>query len=151
MFWLFKCIGMILILVVSVIIGFGLSAKEIQKYEKLRFVCRGINSLAERLRISNASAKKLLKLSFPDEVLSWKAEEYFINEKDFLSEDLCLFKEFLKDFGKGDAKSEYNRAIGYANLFECRYKELKEKSGTLCGLYRKLGFLVGLFICVFLM
>lgn len=151
MFWLFKCIGMILILLVSATVGFRLSAKEIRIYEKLRLVYRGINSLAERLRISNTPAKKLLKLSFSQEVLFWQMQEYFINEKDFLSEDLCLFKEFLKDFGKGDAKSEYARAIGYANLFENRYKELKEKSGPLCILYKKLGFLIGLFICVFLM
>ena len=150
MFGCVKGIGIMLVMSVSVIMGFYFSSQTIIKNEKTRLIYRGINSLAERLRISSMKSKKLLKISFSEEVLYWKNEEYFIDKSNLSSEDISLFEEFLKGFGKGDTKSEYLRALGYAKLFENRYKELKEKSGPLCSLYRKLGVLTGLFICVFL-
>lgn len=151
MFWLFKGIGMVLIMTVSAIFGFNYSSKLLHQNEKLRLIYSGMSSLAERIRISNFKATKLLKMSFSEDVLYFKGQEYFIDKRNLCVEDIYLFEEFLKDFGKSDSQSEYSRAIGYASLFENRYKETKEKNQPLCSLYRKLGILFGLFICVFLM
>ena len=151
MFWLFKGIGMVLIMTVSAIAGFFYSSKILRQNEKIRLIYSGINRLAQRIRISNFKATKLLKVSFSEDVLCFKGEDYFIDKSNLCDEDIYLFEEFLSDFGKSDSKSEYSRAIGYASLFENRYKEMKEKNGPLCSLYRKLGILFGLFICVFLM
>lgn len=150
MFWVFKGIGMILIMTVSVVFGFYLSAELIRKNEKLRLIYRSLDCLAQRVRISNMNASKLLKTCFSDEVLYFEEHKFFINKTNLSNEDICLLEEFLSGFGKGDTHSEYTRAVGYADLFENRYKEMKEKNGPLCSLYRKLGTLLGLFICVFL-
>ena len=67
------------------------------------------------------------------------------------NDDKALLNEFLKSFGKGDTKAEIERCEAYISLFEAKTNDAKDEFDEQQRLYKTLGFLGGIFICIFFM
>ena len=91
----------------------------------------------------------LLNLCFKDIKIAETEGGFIALDCDLNEEDSALLNEFLKGLGMSDSQSEYNRAIGYSSLFENKFKEAQKDSKSLCKLYKSLGVLSGIFICIF--
>ena len=74
-----------------------------------------------------------------------------INQSYLTAEDITLLREFFSDSGMGDIDSEYERTLAYAQLIKLQYDTARDDCSKLCRLYKSLGALFGIFICIFLL
>lgn len=58
-------------------------------------------------------------------------------------------KGFFKDIGMSDSKSEYERCELYITLLEAQISEAEKNYTELGKLYKSIGLLSGIFICIF--
>ena len=65
--------------------------------------------------------------------------------------DCEIVKNFFKDIGMSDAKSEYERCELYISLLNTQIAEAEKNYTELGKLYKNIGFLSGVFICILLL
>lgn len=132
----FKILGLLSILLVCTAAGFMKAFSLKGRYDNLVTVKNGILKLRERIRLHSGNKSCLLTQCFPASIT--------LN-----GDDKKLFDEFIENFGKGDTREEIERSGAYASLFETKIKEAKKEADEQQRLYKTLGFLSGLFLCIF--
>lgn len=141
-----KAVGLFLVLSVSTLTGFFKAHSLKERQTALSDICISLKELKERIRIERSDISYLLKTCFRDSVnIEGGITKEGLNQKD--KELLC---EYLNKAGMADAYSECERISVYITLFEERLASAAEESARLCKLYRSSGFLIGLFICIFI-
>ncbi len=144
-----KITGLALVLSVSTAIGF-LRAAALKTREKRLFglyLC--MCDLKERIRLENDELRDVLKKSFNGQV-SETDGGFKISANGILPEDEKLINEYLSSAGMSDPDAEYERAQLYASLVKKQHFAAAANSAQLCKLYKTIGFMAGIFICIFL-
>jgi hypothetical protein len=137
---LFKILGFVLIIFTTSAIGF-LKANELNlRYKKLCNFSKSIGNLKEHIRLHSGERERLLKICFG---------EFPLNYSSLTKDDVELMGEFLKDFGFADTKAEYERCQLYINFINQKSDEAKQKYSELNRLYKNIGVLSGVLICIF--
>ncbi len=146
--WLFKIGGLALIFLASWGVGFFKAMSLKARYEKLKKLCIGIDSLMNRVLIGE-ELEKIITLSFERELIYIENGDIVLNEANLLSEDISIVKEFTEGMGLRNKKGEYERCLLYKKMLEQRQSEALESSRSLSRLYNSLGLLIGIFLCIF--
>ena len=137
---LFKFIGLFFILSVCTTAGFIKALTLKNRLDSLNMIKSGLLKLKEQLRLKSGNKNRLLKNCFsvfPDDL------------SDLTKDDKTLWSDFLADFGKGDTKQEYDRCTVFITLFGNEITKAEAVYNEQQKLYKSLGFLSGVFVCIF--
>lgn len=137
---LFKVLGLLSLVVSGTALGFYKSYLLFQRQKQLLEICNGL----ERLALLITSSVKDLDVLFKE---SFKGEK--IDTFGLLKSDKEILENLISSIGISNRKREYNNVILCKNLLEKQFLEAKEEHNSLSKLYRSLGFLGGLFLCIF--
>lgn len=140
MIWLFKLSGFTLIIITTYIAGYLKSNSLNLRRKKLIAIKSAINDLKQRIRLSHTEIDKLISVSFKDIL-----DIYSNLEK----RDIEIIKDFFNDIGMSDSKAEYERCELYISLINTQIAEAEKNYTELSKLYKSIGFLSGIFICIF--
>ena len=143
---LIKITGLALVLSVSTAIGF-LRAAALKTRLFGLYLC--MCDLKERIRLENDELRDVLKKSFNGQV-SETDGGFKISVNGILPEDEKLINEYFSSAGMSDPDAEYERAQLYASLVKKQHSAAAANSAQLCKLYKTIGFMAGIFICIFL-
>jgi hypothetical protein len=138
--WLFKLSGFTLIILTTYIAGYLKSNSLNLRRKKLIAIKSAINDLKQRIRLSHTEIDKLISVSFKDIL-----DIYSNLEK----RDIEIIKDFFNDIGMSDSKAEYERCEVYISLLNTQIAEAEKNYTDLSKLYKSIGFLSGIFICIF--
>ncbi len=137
---LFKITGLILILAVCTALGFLKALSLKARVDSLCEVKQALLMLKEKIRLRIGDKARLIN------------ECFNINPESTLSDkngDLKLWREFYNGFGLSDTENEYKRCTAYISLFDNKINDAQSELLKQQKLYKSLGFLSGLFICIF--
>ena len=148
---LFKISGLLIILLCCWIIGFIKSEKLILRKNRLDSFCKGFTVLKERIRCGEGEISTLILKSFEKNLFYLKSNTIKVNKEHLKTEEIILIEEYLECAGMLDPDSEFEKCKMYANLLNQQYKKADEECSALCKLYKTIGFLGGIFICIFLL
>lgn len=137
---LFKVLGLLSLVVSGTALGFYKSYLLFQRQKQLLEICNGL----ERLALLITSSVKDLDVLFKE---SFKGEK--IDTFGLLNRDKEILENLISSIGISNRKKEYDNVILCKNLLEKQFLEAKEEHNSLSKLYRSLGFLGGLFLCIF--
>ena len=147
--WLFKVSGMFLIFAVRTASGFLKSSALKKRAEKLLSFSRSAAELGERIRSGGGEIKELLTVCFSEGLLKFGGDGYSVDDSFLKQEDTALIEEFFGVLGMSDAYAEYERTLAYSELIKARQELADAEYRQQSRLYRSLGFLSGIFICIF--
>lgn len=137
---LFKILGFLMIIFTTAAIGFSKSAELFWRHKKLCSIRKGITVLKERIRLCAGETDRLIEQSFETFPL-----DYSYLEK----EDTEIVDEFFKTLGMSDTTAECERCELYITLLEERIKEAEKRYREQGKLYRSIGIMSGIFVCIF--
>ena len=137
---LFKVLGLLSLVVSGTALGFYKAYLLFQRQKQLLEICNGL----ERLALLITSSVKDLDVLFKE---SFKGEK--IDTFGLLNRDKEILENLISSIGISNRKREYDNVILCKNLLEKQFLEAKEEHNSLSKLYRSLGFLGGLFLCIF--
>ena len=137
---LFKISGFILIIFTTFSIGFLKSSELGSRYKKLESIQKGIGELKERIRMGGGEIDRLLNSSF---------HEYPIDYSHLEKDDVEILNDFFSNVGLSDTKAEYERCEVYINLLKNKIEEANAKYHETARLYKSIGLLSGVFLCIF--
>ena len=137
---LFKIAGLITILLTCTAIGFLKSLALKGRFESLLYIKNSLLKLKEKLRLHSGDKSKLLNDCFT-------VPPQTIPHLD--NDDKALLNDFLHGLGKGDTTQEIERCVAFLNLFETKTNDAKADFNNRQKLYKTLGFLGGIFLCIF--
>lgn len=146
---LFKFCGMSLLFGVCTLWGFLKAAALKKRAEKLSDLQRNAAKLKELIRSGGGEITPLLRAAFPPDQLEFTENRIQVNKTYLKEEDVSLLEDFLNGIGMGDVLGVCQRISAYANLIKQRSDEAAKECEVLCRLYKSLGALIGLFICIF--
>ncbi len=146
---LFKVCGMFLLFGVCTLWGFSKAAALKKRAEKLSLFHRNGAKLRELIRSRGGEITPLLQTTFSPDQLKFKENRICVNKDYLKEEDISLLEEFLGGIGMGDILGVCERISAYVNLIKQRSDEAEKDCEVLCRLYKSLGALIGLFICIF--
>ena len=146
-----KVFGLFTVFGVSCIWGFFKSSLLKKRADKLTDFLKGMDFLSERIRIGTCEIKELLKISFKEDLIVYEESGFSIDADYLKNEDISLISEFLSEIGMGDINSECERIKTYKSIIELQYNTARNDCVNLCKLYKTLGVLIGVFICIFLL
>ena len=138
---LFKILGILSLVVSGMSLGFYKSYLLEQRKNRLLEICNGLDKLALLITSSVKDLDVLLKQSFKD----GKIDTFGL-----LKRDKEILENLISTLGISNRKREYENVILCKKLLEKQFLEAKEDYNSLSKLYRSLGFLGGLFLCIFL-
>lgn len=144
-----KILGLLTIFSVSSILGFLKSSVLYNRSQKLLDFLKGMDFLAERIKMNSGEISELLKISFKEGLLTKTDNEISVNSDYLKKEDISPINEFLNNLGMGDIKSEYERIKAYKTIIKLQYETARNDCLNLCKLYKTLGVLTGVFLCIF--
>lgn len=148
---LFKILGLLLILGVCVVSGF-LKADVLKKRsEKLQKNLEALNRLGELVRIGSYEIEELVMLCFSADTVAVEKGHIKLSGEYLLKEDIKILEDFFRGFGMADREAEYERTKLFYSLLENQYSAALGVYGKLGRLYRSIGFMGGLILCIFLM
>lgn len=136
---LFKISGLIIILAVCTSVGFFKAVSLKKRYDSLNEIKNGLLTLKEKLRLRSGDKNRLLNECFPQSIKT---------AENLKKEDISLWQGFLTVFGSGDTQQELQRCEAYIGLFDLRITEAKNEFDGQARLYKSLGVLSGIFICI---
>lgn len=160
-----KIIGIMLIFLSSVFVGFNLSKrlkKRIRILEDINELIISIKIMIEadcptvdELFCLMADQKKLDSFFIPKTAFlsrDYKRQiERECNNNSFLSEeDKQLFINFINELGNNYLDGQISIINGYIKQFENLIKKLKSEQGVKCRMYNSFGVLIGAFISIIL-
>ena len=134
-----KVLGLIFIMVVCTAFGFLKALALKSRVDSLQQIKNGILKLKEQLRLHKGNKQQLLKNCFP--VLQ--------NLLGLSHSDKTLWNDFVTNFGKGDTKQEFERCNAFIALYDNALLQAQNEYEKQQKLYKALGVLSGLFICIF--
>lgn len=146
---LFKISGLLLVFSAATAIGFLKSNELSVRAKRLDMLCRGLSELKERIRCGEGEIERLVLQSFDRELITAENGKITVNRNGLKSEDVTLLEEYFSDAGMSDIQSECERCRLYISLLKEQHRRAEEDCSKLCRLYRTLGFLSGIFICIF--
>ncbi len=147
---LFKALGLVTLFFACSAQGF-LKAQSLKKRaEKLALAEKGLSQTAEFIRGEGCEKERLVSRCFTEEMVIIGSQGVVVNGAFFEGEDILLMEEFFSGFGMGDVEGEYNRTRLYTQLIKKQKEQAQENAQRLCRLYRSLGVLSGIFLCIFL-
>ena len=149
MAWLFKTLGLIIIMSACSLAGFFKSFALKRRHKKLQNIYRSMSELRERIRMGTGEIENLVYLSFNTDTVCLQNGNAVIYNMYLEKSDAEILEEFFKALGMSDSESEYERIGLYMALTEKKCVEAENKCGEMCRLYSSLGVLCGLFICIF--
>lgn len=138
--WQFKIAGFVIVIIATSAIGFLKSQQLKLRHKRLCAFRNGLLELKEHIRLGSGELERILKQSFD------------IDYTDFIhleKEDIEILQDFFHKVGMSDSLAEAKRCELYINLLTPRIKSAKEKYAQLGKLYRNIGIMSGLFICIF--
>ncbi len=136
---LFKIIGFALIITTTSLLGLIKANNLNLRCKKLKNIKASMLDLKQRIRLSHLEIDKLIELSFKG------TPDYSNLEKN----DCQIIKEFFQDIGMSDCDGECERCKLYINLLDRQINEAEKSYYELNKLYKYIGFLSGVFICIF--
>lgn len=137
---LFKLLGFLLIISVSTCLGFLKSNSLNLRRKKLCAIKNGITDLKQHIRLSNTEIDNLINVCFNN------VPDRYSNLQ---NSDIEIIEGFFKDLGMSDSKSEIDRCELYIGLLDNQINEAENNYIELSRLYKSIGFLGGIFICIF--
>lgn len=137
---LFKALGFVLIISSTTLFGFLKSNSLRARYKKLCSIKNAVSDLKQRIRLSHGEIDKLIALSFE------KIPDYY---SDLGKSDIEIVKEFFSNIGLSDTKAECERCELCISLIDTQILEAQSDCQNLSKLYKSIGFLSGIFICIF--
>ena len=144
-----KLSGIFMLLSFSTLAGFLKSAKLKSRAVSLKEICISLKELKERIRLERYEINRLLKICFKD-CLDLSSHPPFLKKEGLEKSDVTLFYEYLNNAGMADTQYECERLDLYIHLFEKRFTDAEDTYKRLGKLYRTCGFLIGLFVCIFI-
>ena len=148
--WLFKLAGMLLIFSTCIAVGFLKSFNLKQRAEGLHYYHNSLNVLSERILRERGEIKTILPQSFKNGDVYIENGRIIADIKGLDKKDKELSEEFLTELGKLDIKGEYDRTKLYSSLFENEAISAEKQYNEQSKLYRSLGVMAGIFVCIFL-
>ena len=148
---LFKALGLALVFGVCMLFGI-LKAEALKKRsERLQKIIKALNRLGELVRMGSYEIGELIKLCFKLDAV-WLEKNCIRFSKDYLlKEDIKILEDFFVGFGMADRDAEYERTKLFYALLENQYSAAAEVYSRLGRLYRSIGVMGGLILCIFLM
>ena len=137
---LFKLSGFTLIVLTTTAIGFLKSNSLNMRYKKLCNLKSAVTDLKQRIRLSHGEIDKLIAVSFKN-----IPDLYSNLEKS----DISITENFFKDIGMLDTDSECERCDLYISLLDTQIINAQKNYHELGKLYKSIGFMSGLFFCIF--
>lgn len=136
-----KFLGLLSLVISATAMGFYKSYLLGLRKRKLLDICNGLDKLARLIVSSVKDLDILLKECF-------KGGE--IDTFGLLNSDKEILENLIFTIGISNRKREYDNVILCKKLLEKQYADAKEEYESLSKLYRSLGFLGGVFVCIFL-
>lgn len=137
---LFKVTGFILVIFTTSAIGF-LKANELNlRFRKLTDLYKSIATLKEGIRLHGGDIERLINLSFA---------EFPISTAHLKKEDITIIDDFFENLGAQDTVAEYERCELYINLLKTQADKAQKQHLELNRLYKNIGVLSGILICIF--
>ena len=138
---LFKVTGFALIIASCSAVGF-LKANSLNlRAKKLYSLQKSVSRLKELIRLGGGEIDRLILQSF---------DSLPIDYSNTVVSDSEIIETLLKEITTMDTKSAYNRCEISLTLLKGRYDEAQNKYRELGKLYKSIGMLSGIFICIFL-
>ena len=148
---LFKLLGLALIFTVCFASGF-LKAESLKKRsDKLQEILKALNRLGELIRMGNYEIGELVGLCFKPSQATAENGKIKLSKEYLLKEDIKILEDFFTDFGVADRSAEYERTKLFYSLLESQHSAAAGVYGQLGRLYRSIGLMGGLILCIFLM
>lgn len=138
---LFKFIGLILIITVCASAGFLKANKLKLRAEKLASLQKGVIRLKELIRLGCGEIDQLVAQSF---------KEYPLDYSYLEMADCEITEGLIKEIGILDSISAYNRCEICITLLDNLKVEAEQNYHELGKLYKSIGALSGIFICILL-
>ena len=110
------------------------------RYKKLCNLKSAVTDLKQRIRLSHGEIDKLIAVSFKN-----IPDLYSNLEKS----DISITENFFKDIGMLDTDSECERCELYISLLDTQIINAQKNYHELGKLYKSIGFMSGLFFCIF--
>ncbi|MBQ4119129.1 MAG: stage III sporulation protein AB [Clostridia bacterium] len=135
---IFKLLGFMLIIIVCCTIGF-IKANELQlRCKKLEIFKKGILEFKERLRLSYGELDRLKSKCFKTP----------IDYSGLYKGDSEIIESMFREIPLLDRENAYNRCTLAVELLNKQYAEAQTKQKELGKLYKSIGVLGGIFICI---
>lgn len=148
---LFKIFGLLFIFSVCAVLGVLKSDSLKRRGERLQDILKSLSRLSELIRMGNYEMDELVSICFDSSVISVSCGKFRLKEEYLLKEDVTLLRDFFADFGMTDKESEYERTKFYYSLLKAQHSTALKVHSELGRLYRSIGFMGGLILCIFLM
>ncbi len=135
---MFKILGFLIIITVCASIGFLKSGELKLRYKKLCLLCEGVLSLKERIRLSGGELKRLLCECF----------SYPLDYSELYKSDCEIIDSLFAEISLLDREGACKRCDLALELLKQKQAEAKERYLQLGKLYKSIGALSGIFICI---
>ena len=144
-----KFLGFFLIFSVCAALGVLKSLSLKERALTLNTYQKALHTLAERVRADSRELSVLLPICFEQKAL-FRQNSIIFDKEHLTKADIALLEEFFSSLGKGEKQAEYERIKLFCTLLQNAQGEADseyQKSGKL---YRTIGVLAGIGICIFL-
>lgn len=138
---LFKLLGFALIILTCSSAGFLKANRLNLRAKKLYSLQKGVAQLKELIRLRGGEIDRLIVQSF---------ESYPIDYSHLEVSDCEITDSLFSEIGMLDTQSAYNRCELCLSLLQNKYDEAQKSCRELGKLYKSIGALAGIFICIFL-
>ena len=135
---IFKLLGLLLIIVVSATIGFIKSGELHLRCKKLETLKKGVLEFQERLRLSYGELDRIKSKCFAIP----------IDYSGLYSSDCEIIESMFREIALLDRESAYNRCLLAVELLNKQQAEAESRYKDLGKLYKSIGVLGGIFICI---
>ena len=135
---IFKLLGLLLIIFVSAAIGFIKSSQLHLRCKKLNMFKKSILEFKERLRLSYGELDRIKGKCFKTP----------IDYSGLYSSDCEIIESMFREIASLDRESAYNRCLLAAELLNKQIDDAESQYKELGKLYKSIGVLGGIFICI---
>ena len=148
---LFKISGLLVVFLVSASLGLLKSESLKLRCDRLEKIVKSLNRLCELVRIGGYEIDELISVCFDSNIINSEKGNFFICEEYLLKEDIDILREFFNGFGVTDKEGEVKRIKLFCSLLEGKHRDAQKAFLELGRLYRSVGLMGGLILCIFLM
>lgn len=149
--WLFKALGLLFLFTACAMFGFLKSESLKKRKIALGVFIKALSQIAELVRIGTYEIEELCRLCFETSFVKMENGAPKLLCEELADSDKELIEEYFKGFGLTDTESEYKRTKLYISLLEQQYSSAAELYSKQGGLYRSVGLMGGLILCIFFM
>ncbi len=147
--WLFKILGLAAVFFVCSAWGFLKAEDMKQRERKLNQLLKSFSHMQELVRMGGYELEELCKLCFEPNLIIENNGCAGLKTERLAADDVKLIDDFFEGFGLGDAKAECERIKLFITLLGQHRDNAAELYETRGRLYRSVGVMGGLIICIF--